>query len=132
MKITPGQRRALWGYARWLRISEEDLRDWALDRVGRRSIRALTSAEASRLIDELMWKWREGVHFWVKDRITSAQANQIALLEKEIGWDDRRALGLARRMYGVDDLSELSRGAASGLIEALKAIGHRRVERKAA
>ena len=121
-KITVKQIRAIWGCAGRLKISGEDLRDWVYARTGKKSIRELTPPEASKLIDELIRK----SEFASGNRMTPAQARWISFLEKKIGWDPTRLLGLARKMYRVENLEELNRKEASGLIEALKAMGTRR------
>lgn len=131
-KITSKQIRALWGYAAFLKVAEEDLRGWIFSRTGKSSIRTLTLIEASRLIDEIAWKWEKGVPPPGGDRITAAQIWWIASLGRKIGWDERRAIGLARRMYQVENIHDLDRKRASGLIEALKAIGRRGNIRRAA
>ena len=127
-KITPLQIRALWGYASRLMIPEEDLREWVFRRTGKSSLRALSRPQASRLIDEIAHKWeardRPGVLH--PHPMTSGQARILTALEGDIGWDDRRLLGLARKMYHVERLKALQPEEAAGLIEALKAIRRRK------
>ncbi len=124
-KITPKQIRALWGYASRLVIPEEDLREWVFRRTGKSSLRALSRPQASRLIEEIARKWEEkGTPS--RHRMTPGQGRILSLLERDIGWDDRRLLGLAKKMYHVERLQTLQAEEAAGLIEALKAIRRRR------
>ena len=126
-RITPKQIRALWGYATRLTITEEDLRRWIFSRTGRSSLRALTRPQASRLIEEMVEKWERGEAIsHLHHPLTEGQARVLALLERDLGWDDRRLLGLARKMYHVERLQALRPEEAAGLIEALKAIRRRR------
>lgn len=123
--ITPKQIRALWGYASRLVIPEEDLREWVFRRTGKSSLRALSRPQASRLIEEIARKWEEkGAPS--QYRMTPGQARILSLLGRDIGWDDRRLLGLARKMYRVERLQTLQPEEAAGLIAALKAIRRRK------
>jgi hypothetical protein len=132
-RITARQIRALWGCAGRLHLAEEELRGWIYARTGKRSIRELTLGEASALLDELLGKRAKAASETpLGDRMTPAQSRWISALEKGIGWDERRTLGLARRMYHIDRLEALDRSQASGLIEALKSIGKRSASAKAA
>lgn len=118
-KITPKQIRALWGYANRLRIPEEDLREWISRRTGKNALRALTRPQASRLIEEIARKWEANGH--PSDSpppMTPGQARILRTLEGDIGWDDRRLLGLAKKMYHIERLHELQPKEAAGLIEA--------------
>lgn len=126
LKITPKQIRALWGFASRLTLPEEELREWIFRRTGKNSLRALTRPQASRLIEEISRKGerRAGLSP-LHHEMTPGQAGILALLEREIGWDDRRLLGLARKMYHVERLQALRPEEAAGLIEALKAIRRR-------
>lgn len=127
LKISARQIRALWGYASRLMISEEDLREWVFRRTGTRSLRALTRLQASRLIEEIAQKWKtRALHSASHHSMTSGQARTLTGLEQDIGWNDRRLLGLARKMYRVEQLQALQPKEAAGLIEALKAIRRRK------
>lgn len=124
-KVTPKQIKALWAKAGRARIPERELRGWAYSRTGKRSIRALSKREASRLIGELHDVEAGQVGLLSSDRMTAAQAGWIGALGGMIGWDERQLVGLARKMYHGKGMRALSRREASGLIEALKAIGER-------
>ncbi len=124
--ITPRQLRAVWGYAGLFHLSEQDLRAWVFSKTGKRSLRRLSRLEASRLIGEMIRKEEiSAVFLPVRSRLTPGQRRFILELERSLGWDDRRLLGLARRMYHIGRLAELSPKKAAGLIEALKAIRQR-------
>lgn len=126
-RISAKQIRALWGYASRLLIPEEDLREWVFIRTGKRSLRALTRPQATRLIEEIAQKWQMGeLPSASPPSMTSGQARILTALEEALGWDDRRLLGLARKMYRVDELQALQPIEAAGLIEALKAIRQRK------
>ncbi len=124
-KITPKQIKALWAKASQAHLSETVLRGWVCARTGKRSIRSLTKEEAFRLIGELLDVEVGLIDRFSADRMTAAQARWIGILRGMIGWDERRLFGLAGKMYHVKKMRNLSRGEASGLIEALKAIGKR-------
>lgn len=125
--VTPRQIRALWGYASRWKIPEPDLREWVHRRTGKRSLRSLTRLQASRLIEEMERKsgTRDRI-LPARDRMTAGQARLLAALERGIGWDDLRLLGLAGKMYHVERLQGLRESEAAGLIEAIKAIYRRR------
>lgn len=126
-KITPKQIRALWGYANRLRIPEEDLREWISRRTGKHSLRALTRPQASRLIEEIARKWEANGRPAVSPHpMTLGQARILRTLEGDIGWDDRRLFGLAKKMYRIERLQDLQPKEAAGLIEAMKAIRRRK------
>lgn len=126
-KITPRQIRALWGYAGRLMIPEGDLREWVFRRTGKSSLRALTRPQASRLIEEIAQKWKARGPLCAPHRpMTSGQSRILRALEGDLGWDDRRLLGLAKKMYRIEQLQDLQPKEAVGLIEALKAIRRRK------
>lgn len=125
--ITARQIRALWGYANRLMIPEEDLREWVFSRTGKRSLRTLSRMQAFRLIEEIARKSETSGPPSASSRLmTPGQARIVTALEGDIGWDDRRLLGLARKMYHVEQLQALQPREAAGLIEALKAIRRRK------
>ncbi len=124
--MTLKQLRALWGLAARSNITADDLRRWSFQRTGKNSLRALTRPEASRLIGEMVQKWEETTPPRPRNRMTPGQGRILTVLEKEIGWNDRRLLALAKKMYHVQRIQGLQLQEASGLIEALKAIRRRR------
>ncbi|MFQ5950018.1 MAG: phage protein GemA/Gp16 family protein [Nitrospiria bacterium] len=124
-RVTSKQIKALWGYSGRLHLSEEDLRGWIYARTGKRSIRALTKREASRLIGEMAGEAYPVGARPHPNRITAAQAGWMKALGRGVGWNERRILGLARKMYHIERLDDLGRKEASGVIEALKGISRR-------
>ncbi|HIE64904.1 MAG: phage protein GemA/Gp16 family protein [Nitrospira sp.] len=124
-RITSKQIKALWGFSGRACIPERELRGWVTRRTGKRSIRALTKAEASRLIGELIDVETGQPKRLSEDRMTEAQATWIRVLGEMIGWDGHRLSGLCKKMYRGKGMRSLNRKEASGLIEALKAIGER-------
>ena len=131
--ITKKQMRALWASAHRAGLTEEELRALTASLWGRRSIRDLTVVEASRLIEKLQDTGnRDAIPFQTSGRLTLAQARWIDALGKKIGWDPPHVLGLAKRMYSVERMDDLTRKEASGVIEALKALWNRSRSRTAA
>jgi len=131
-KITPRQIKALWGGAARVHVPEGVLRDWVTTRTAKRSIRALTKVEASRLIGELLDVEAGLAEGLSTNRMTAAQVAWIRVHAEMMGWDERRVFGLSGKMYHGKGIRVLSRKEASGLIEALKAIGERTPKAKAA
>lgn len=138
--ITKRQIKAIWALAHHGGLNAEDLHRQIESSVGKRSLRQLSREEAARVIQGLLPKlddrdWMlddsEGnlsstsISHPVSNPYTSAQMAFMGRLIWEMGWDQKRLLRLAYRMYGVRRLADLTVRQASGLIEALKAIGKR-------
>lgn len=132
-KITSRQIRALWGYAALLKVPEEKLREWISAETGKGSLRELSLLEASRLIGDMEWEMKLKVGSLLsRNRMTGSQFRKIVRMGAEIGWNEERVSGVARKMYRVVRLQDLDQKKASGLIEALKAIQERNLMKKAA
>ncbi|ALA68821.1 hypothetical protein GT50_00455 [Geobacillus stearothermophilus 10] len=132
MKITPEQRRKIFGMQRQYGIDEEDLRSVVEQVSGSRSISALTKEQAIQVIDRLCRivgeapKPRE-------HRATDAMLAKIRQLEKELGWADepKRLQGFVKKFAGVDRLNWLTKQQGIKLIEALKKMRDREYRRAA-
>ncbi len=131
MNTTSRQLRMIWGLCHQRGFDESTLRAWVSAVSGQSSLRALSVGEASRLIEGLGDRTVELATFRDRmtqrtDRISPGQEGTIAHLALGLGWNERQLMGLARRMYRRTRRDALTRIEASGLIEALKAIGRRR------
>ncbi|WP_228730294.1 regulatory protein GemA [Brevibacillus composti] len=132
MKITPEQRRKIFGMQRQYGIDEDDLRSVVEQVSGSRSISALTKDQAIKVIDRLCRivgetpKPRE-------HRVTDAMLGKIRQLEKELGWADepKRLQGFVKKFAGVDRLNWLTKQQGMKLIEALKKMRDRGYQRAA-
>jgi hypothetical protein len=128
--ISKKQIKAIWALAHREGLEEEELRKLVESFTGKKSIRSLSQQEAGEIIEDLLLKgvkagWAFQRAMDKEKRGTRAQIAFIGGLSRQIGWDQSQALGLARRMYGVQELTNLKVNEASGLIEALKAIRRR-------
>lgn len=65
---------------------------------------------------------------WVRKRekITPSQQALIHDLRRQLAWSEPQLAGLIKRMYHTGWTGRLTRHQASGMIEALKAILHRK------
>lgn len=131
MNTTSRQLRMIWSLCHQRGFDESTLRAWVSAVSGQPSLRALSVSEASRLIEGLRDRTVELESFRDRvaqraDRISPGQEGTIAHLAHELGWNERQLMGLARRMYRRTRRDALTQREASGLIEALKAIGRRR------
>jgi len=122
--ITKQEIRAIWALCHQLGVEEGALHGLAKAITGLSSIRQLSSSQATHLIDLLLA--RTGVKSPGLSRhpgqSTPRQLAYIQGLATHLGWQEAHTLGLAKRMYHVCRLRDLSVRQASGLIEALKAI----------
>lgn len=137
-KETKPQIRKLWGMAKSpeLHLSDEDLHLFVQKYTGKSSIAALNSREIGTVIREL-GKLKDSVHDegkpkrWGGNPQTENQRKKIYVLTKELGWDKRsRVNGMAKRMFGCDDVNWLNFQQCSKLIEALKKMLERQEEGK--
>lgn len=121
--------KAIWALAHRAGLQEEDLHIFVESLTGKKSIRSLTGEEAKQVIRALLLKAGAGLILFSgrekAGRVTRAQMAMLGGLADQMGWDGKRLLGLARRMYGVKRLMDLEVKQASGLIEALKAMKQR-------
>lgn len=125
-KITPRQLKALWALAHRAGMDDREVHELVAARTGRASVRELTRAEAGGLIDELSAKLEgRSLRPQRPGGITRSQEARLARFANEMGWSFERVTGLARRMYGVQHVLDLTIRQASGLIQALKVIAGR-------
>lgn len=109
-----------------LGLSETEYRD-TLERV--------TGVRSSRDLDEegfrrLMRFFARSKHYQPdKDGITFRQRLYIKHLVEDAGWDDNHFLNFMRKYYHQEEIARLSKRDASKLIESLKRIIARQMER---
>jgi len=132
MKITPEQRRKIFGLQKQYGMEEENLRSVVEQVSGDRSISALTKEQAIKVIDRLCKLVGEAPKPR-EHRATDAMLGKIRQLEKEIGWesDPRRLQGFIKKYAGVERLNWLTKQQAAKIIEALKKMKERGYERAA-
>jgi hypothetical protein len=126
-RVSIRQLKAIWSLARRAGIDGEELHLLTHYISRKDSIRCLNKEEANRIIEELILKGEGRMMVsqdatFEKGGCTKAQLVYIGDLSRQMGWTDRSLLGFAQKMYGVQDLADLRRKQASGLIEALKAM----------
>jgi Bacteriophage Mu, GemA protein len=130
MKATTRQMRMIWALSHQRGMTEAALRKWIEAVSGQTSLRRLTTGQASQLIEGLQDKSKDVTVFCASlaeraDRMTAAQQQLIEQLAGALGWSARQVTGLTQHMYGRSPRESLTRSQASGLIEALKAMGRR-------
>lgn len=59
------------------------------------------------------------------NRATERQRRKMYMLMKELGWNDARVRGFAKKMVGSENIEWLSHGQCSVLIEGLKQLVNR-------
>ena len=123
--------RAIWGIAGRLGINATELHQRVENLTGKKSIRLLTRDEAQIIIHALLTSAASiptPVAGISESDIggTDAQKAFIAGLGCRLGWDLNQIESLAKKMYGIRRLKEITNRQASGLIEALKAIRSRK------
>ena len=130
-KITQAQQRKIHALARELGMDDDLLHGYVSMVTGKDSLKELSIMEAVRAIDGLEAK--KG--YAAGDRISRRQEYYIFLLMKRLGWTDengepdkKRLNGFVRKQYGIDDYRWTTRGIASKVIEALKALTERQMQ----
>jgi len=128
-KITQPQQRKIHALARELGMDDDLLHSYVSMMAGKDHLRELSVTEAIKVIDGM--EARKG--YAAGDRISKRQESYIFLLMKNLGWTDRegspdkkRLNGFVKKQYGIDDYRWATRGVASKVIEALKALDSRR------
>lgn len=135
--VTGDQIRKIYAAARERGMDNDLLHEHMEILVQKSSIRDLTKSEAIKLIDSLEGKAASG-----KDHATDKQMLYIQGLMKELGWMadggkpdfDRlnRFLQSDKAGFNLADYRWLKKGQASNLIEALKAMLARKLEKEVA
>lgn len=119
--------RTLWGLARELGLTSDDLHAVVYRETGRESMKGLPQRELDAVAYTLRGM-RGGSGRTRKrtdeggDPRTVEQRRKIYQLAQELGWGETQVNGLARRMFKVDRQEWLGPGQCYKLIEALKAM----------
>lgn len=131
-KVSGKQLKMVYGLAKKVGIDNDVLHDVAARLCHKDSLSALTSYEASRIIEYL--KHINGDDT-VPDRASKGQQGLIYSIARAMGWDNdpNRLRGFLEKMTGVSDPRFLTPGQAGKVIEALKHMRDGgRAERRAA
>lgn len=134
MKRNPPSIRTVWAIAKSpeLGLMDEDLYGLVYQRTGKDSLRALSPQELGEVIRALQ-DMKDGISRRNGRRRTD-EGGRLGTVDlrrkayrvmKEMGWNESRVNGLARRMFGIERIEWLDPEQCGKLIEALKAI-HRR------
>lgn len=122
--------RTLWGLARELGLTSDDLHAVVYRETGRESMKDLPQRE-TEAVARVLRGMRSGRAPGRKrtdeggDPRTVEQRRKIYQLAQRIGWSEAQVNGLARRMFGVERQEWLGPGQCNKLIEALKAMVER-------
>lgn len=130
-KINSKQRGMIFGLAKTLGISNEDLHDYMLDWAGTKSLQteSCTSAQANKIIEALQNLAKSTgkpaeINPAGKVRkpgdATENQINAINGIAYSYGWNESRLAGFMQHTLGKTDLSGLKVREASRLISGLK------------
>lgn len=127
--MTGKQRGAIFAIAGKLGLDNDALHDVVGWYTGQESISQLTSHQAATVIDELKRRAGQGPSpGWATER----QRGKLFTLCRELGWvtecgevDMKRLEGFIRSKYGIERFKWLTSGAASKVIEGLKAMDRR-------
>jgi hypothetical protein len=127
----------IWALSHQRGLTAAALREWIEAVSGQTSLRRLTFRQALRLIDGLQDTSKDAGAFRSNlaaraGHMTVAQQWLITLLAGELGWRAHQVGGLVQHLYGRSPVESLTRVQASGLIEALKAMGRCTAESVAA
>jgi hypothetical protein len=128
--ISSKQLRVIWALASRLGFSAIELHMRVESMTGKKSIRMLGREEAQKVIGDLILMAGETplpMKEEAEERFggTDAQIAFINGLTQQLGWNFKQLEGLAKKMFGIGRLRDLTVRQASGLIEALKAISKR-------
>ena len=121
--ISTAQMKMLYGLAKKCGLDNETLHDRVRAMTGQESIKALTSYQASKVIDRLKRMCGQEPA-QPPDRATQAQRVKIQELVTLLGWADEpaRLRGLLRKLYRASDVAFLNAKKTEALIETLKAM----------
>ena len=128
-KVTQAQQRKIHALARELGMDDDLLHGYVSMMAQKDSLRELSLTEAVKVIDGMEAK--KG--YAAGDRISRRQEQYLFILMEKLGWTDaqgnpdkKRLDGVVKKQYGMDDYRWLTKGAASKVIEALKALAGRK------
>lgn len=133
----PPSIRMVWAIAKSpeLGLTDEDLYGVVYQRTGKDSLRALSPRELGEVV-RVLQDMKDGISRRNGRRRTDegGNARTVELRRKayrvmeEMGWDEARVNGLARRMFGAERIEWLNPEQCGKLIEALKAIQRRQAD----
>lgn len=127
--ISEGQIKALWCAARNAGLTADDLHAKIEALTGKKSVKDLSYAEASRLLNAFNGTYRSRIE--PGSRLTGWQAEKIRRSFNALGWSSERQNAFLQKRYKAQELSRLNAKQASQVIEALKQmIRGGRAERK--
>ena len=122
------QLQLIWGMAKELGMSKEDVYTLLYRETRKEHMRDCSEVELSRTIQAMILlkerqKNRPGM-------MTGRQRYRIRELEKELGWQDnkKRLTAFIKKYYHVDNLDWLKTEDASSLIESLKKLAEKQQE----
>lgn len=118
--ISQGQIKALWCAARNAGLSSEDLHAKIEAQTKKKSVKDLSYAEASRLLNSLNGTYRRRIE--PSGKLTGWQAEKIRQSFKALGWNEERQTAFLQKRYKASELLSLTAKQASQVIEALKQI----------
>lgn len=126
----PATLRTLWGLARELGMSSDDLHAIVYRETGRESMKGLPQRELNAVAHAL--RGVRGGSGWTRKRTdeggdprTVEQRRKIYQLAQQLRWSEAQVNGLARRLFRVERQEWLGPGQCNKLIEALKAMVER-------
>lgn len=124
--ISTAQTRMMFGLARKCGLDNEGLHSLVENISKVESIKQLTMYQAKGIIDYLMLLSGQQKPE-IPDRATEGQRALIRNLARGLGWGDgpKRMRDFLEARFGVADIAFLTQEKASGVIEALKAMGKR-------
>lgn len=122
-ELTKPQNRKIWVMAKELGLDNDLLHEFIGNITHKKSISALTTAEAIKVIDA-MEKQIKGNHKRTSppNRVSKEQLWKMNKLAKELGWEDnaKRLLGFVKKYAKVERLEWLTSAQAWRIIEGLK------------
>lgn len=110
-----------------LSMSDEELHNLVGGLTGKNSFKELTQEEISRVVVKLQWM-KDSVDEEKKqrnftrrgNRSTERQRKKMYMLMKNLGWNDARVRGFAKKMVGTETIEWLNHEQCSILIEGMK------------
>lgn len=119
--MTGQQSRIVFGLAKEVGLSTDNLRDLAVQLTGQDSLRTLSEGDVKKVIARLReLRGQKHIENHRPGRATGAQLWKQRELAAELGLTDAQLTAFVRRMTKVDRLEWQSQEHASNVIEALK------------
>ena len=126
--ITDAQRRKLFALIKELGSPREQLISFTIYYFDKEHVTELTKKEASELIDILSGEWKSEA----PGMITEAQKWAILGLAELLGWDENSIAKFIRNHAKVAHMQWLTKKSASNIIEGMKKICSKDMDRKEA